>query len=245
MLQLHADPPRRWLDPQGAPSDTVPEIRVLVRTNQSGAEALFAGAAKTLPEVFAAAKADKPGSFPLQGTVRIHLANRFTRVESRNVIAKLTGSDPSLANEVVVYSAHLDQLGICRPGEADPICHGASDNASGTGALLEIARAFASLPRASRRSILFLFFTGEERGLLGSDYFAHYPTVLLENITADVNIDGAPACASPSKTSSRRAPSIPLSPRMQRQLPARWGTRSAPTRAPRRDTSLEAISIHL
>jgi Zn-dependent M28 family amino/carboxypeptidase len=199
MLQLHADPPMRWLDPQGAPSDTVPEIRVLVRTNQSGAEALFAGAAKTLPEVFAAAKADKPGSFPLPGAVRIHLANRFTRVESRNVIAKLTGSDPSLANEVVVYSAHLDHLGICRPGEADPICHGASDNASGTGALLEIARAFASLPRAPRRSILFLFVTGEERGLLGSDYFAHYPTVPLENITADVNIDGAPGLRFPIK----------------------------------------------
>jgi Zn-dependent M28 family amino/carboxypeptidase len=131
--------------------------------------------------------------------VRIHLANRFTRVESRNVIAKLTGSDPNLANEYIVYSAHLDHLGICRPGEADPICHGASDNASGTGALLEIARAFASLPRPPRRSILFLFVTGEERGLLGSDYFAHYPTVPLENIVADVNIDGAPGLRFPIK----------------------------------------------
>jgi Zn-dependent M28 family amino/carboxypeptidase len=199
MLQLRADQPMRWLDPQGAPSDTVPEIRVLVRTNQSGAEALFAGAPKSLPEVFAAAKAGKPGSFPLPGTVRIHLANRFTRVESRNVIAKLTGSDPNLANEYVVYSAHLDHLGICRPGEADPICHGASDNASGTGAVLEIARAFASLPRAPRRSIVFLFVTGEERGLLGSDYFAHYPTVPLENIVADVNLDGAPGVRFPIK----------------------------------------------
>ncbi|HXW91615.1 MAG TPA: M28 family metallopeptidase [Terriglobales bacterium] len=199
MLQLRADPPMRWLDPQGAPSDTVPEIRALIRTNQSGAEALFAGAPKSLPEVFAAAKAGQPGSFPLPGTVRIHLANRFTRVESRNVIAKLTGSDPTLANEYVVYSAHLDHLGICRPGEPDPICHGAADNASGTGAVLEIARAFASLPRAPRRSTLFLFVTGEERGFLGSDYFVHYPTVPLENIVADVNIDGAPGLRFPIK----------------------------------------------
>jgi Zn-dependent M28 family amino/carboxypeptidase len=199
MLQLRADPPMRWLDPSGAPSDTVPEIRVLVRTNQSGAEALFANAPKSLLEVFADAKAGKPGSFPLPGTVRIHLANRFTRVESRNVIAKLAGSDSNLANEYVIYSAHLDHLGICRPGEADPICHGASDNASGTGAVLEIARAFTTLPRAPRRSILFLFVTGEERGLLGSDYFAHYPTVPLENIVADVNIDGAPGVRFPMK----------------------------------------------
>jgi len=199
MLQLRADPPMRWLDTQGAPSDTVPEIRALIRTNQSGAEALFTGAPKSLPEVFAAAKEGKPGSFPLAGDVKIHLASRFSQVESRNVIAKLIGSDPTLANEYVVYSAHLDHLGICRPGEPDPICHGAADNASGTGAVLEIARAFASLPRAPRRSTLFLFVTGEERGFLGSDYFVHYPTVPLENIVADVNIDGAPGLRFPIK----------------------------------------------
>jgi Zn-dependent M28 family amino/carboxypeptidase len=199
MLQLRADQPMRWLDPQGTPSDTVSEIRVLIRTNQSGAEALFAGAPKSLPEIFAAAKDGKLTSFALPGSVRIHLANHPTKVESRNVVAKLAGSDPNLANQYIVYSAHLDHLGICRPGEADPICHGASDNASGVGALLEIAGAFASLRRAPRRSILFLFVTGEERGLLGSDYFAHYPTVPLENIVTDVNIDGAPGLRFPIK----------------------------------------------
>lgn len=199
MLQLRADPPMRWLDPQGAPNDTFPESRVLIRTNQSGAEALFASARKSLPEIFAAAKNGTFSSFALPGTVRIHLASRFTKIESRNVVAKLAGSDPSLANEYIVYSAHLDHLGICRPAEADPICHGAADNASGTGAVLEIARAFTSLPPAPRRSILFLFVTGEERGLLGSDYFAHYPTVPLENIVADVNIDGAPGLRFPIK----------------------------------------------
>jgi Zn-dependent M28 family amino/carboxypeptidase len=199
MLQLRADPPMCWLDSQGAPSDTVAEIRVLIRTNQSGAEALFAGAQKSLPEVFAAAKEGKPGSFPLPGNVKIHLASRFGQVESRNVIAKLAGSDPTLAKEYVVYSAHLDHLGICHPGEPDPICHGASDNASGTAAVLEIARAFVSLSRAPRRSILFLFVTGEERGHLGSDYFVHFPTVLLQYIVADVNHDGAPGLLFPIK----------------------------------------------
>jgi hypothetical protein len=199
ILQLRADPPMRWLDSQGLPSDSVPEIRVLIRTNQSGAQALFTGAPKSLPEIFAAAKAGQPGSFPLPGTVKIHLASRFSQVESRNVVAKLAGSDPTVAKEYVVYSAHLDHLGICRPKEPDPICHGASDNASGTAAVLEIARAFANLPHAPRRSILFLFVTGEERGLLGSDYFAHFPTVPLENIVADVNIDGAPGLRFPIK----------------------------------------------
>lgn len=199
MLQQRADPPMRWLDTQGVPSDTVPEIRVLIRTNQSGAEALFAGAPKSLPEVFAAAKEGNLGSFPLPGNVKIHLASRFGQVESRNVVGELAGADPTLAKEYVVYSAHLDHLGICHPGEADPICHGASDNASGTAAVLEIARAFASLPQPPRRSILFLFVTGEERGLLGSDYFAHFPTVPVESIVADLNVDGAPGLHFPIK----------------------------------------------
>jgi Zn-dependent M28 family amino/carboxypeptidase len=76
--------------------------------------------------------------------------------------------------------------------EGDNVCHGALDNASGTSALLEIARVYASLPRPPRRSILFVFVTGEEMGLLGSDYFAHFPAVPLKSIVANMNIDGAP-----------------------------------------------------
>jgi hypothetical protein len=188
-----------WLEPKGIPADAVPEIRAAALMNESGASALFAGAPKTLPEVFAALHESKPASFILPVRVKIHTVSRHTPAESRNVIAKLTGSDPKLAQEYVVFTAHLDHLGVCRPAEEDTICHGAWDNASGTSAVLEVARAFSSLPQAPRRSILFILVTGEEKGLRGSDYFAHFPTVPIENIVADVNIDGVGGLLWPNK----------------------------------------------
>ena len=188
-----------WLDPQGVPADTHPEIRASALLNQSGAQELFAGAAKTLPEIFAASRESKSESFELPLKVKIHRVSRYTPIESRNVIGKLKGSDPAHAKEYVVFTAHMDHLGICRPAEQDAVCHGAWDNASGTSAVLEVARAFSSLRRVPRRSILFVFVTGEEKGLRGSDYFAHYPTVPIEKIVADVNIDGAPGMIYPNK----------------------------------------------
>ncbi|MGO9038853.1 MAG: M28 family metallopeptidase [Steroidobacteraceae bacterium] len=188
-----------WLDPQGVPADTYPEIRASALMNESGARELFAGAPKTSAEIFAASRDSKSESFELPLKLKIHRATRYTALESRNVIAKLAGSDPTLAKEYVVFSAHMDHLGICRPAEPDSVCHGAWDNASGTSAVLEVARAFSTLHRAPRRSILFVFVTGEEKGLRGSDYFARYPTVPIEKIVADVNIDGAPGMIYPNK----------------------------------------------
>jgi Zn-dependent M28 family amino/carboxypeptidase len=188
-----------WLDPKGVPADVVPEIRATALLNVSGAQDLFAGGPKTLAEVFAASRESTPASFSLPVNVKIHKVSRYTPLESRNVMGRLAGSDPKLAQEYVVFTAHVDHLGICRPAEDDTICHGAWDNASGTSAVLEVARAFSSLPRAPRRSILFVFVTGEEKGLLGSDYFAHFPTVPIESIVADVNIDGAPGLLWPNK----------------------------------------------
>jgi len=189
----------RWVGPDGVPADAVREIRANALMNESGAAALFAGAAKTLPELFASGRESKPASFALPVRVKIHTVSRHSPVESHNVVARLAGSDPQLAQEYVVFTAHVDHLGICRPGEEDPICHGAWDNASGTAAVLEVARAFSGLARRPRRSIVFLFVTGEEKGLLGSDYFAHFPTVPIERIVADVNIDGAPGVLFPNK----------------------------------------------
>ncbi len=188
-----------WLDPQGVPADTHPEIRASALMNESGARELFAGAPKTPAEIFAASRDSKSESFELPLKVKIHRMSRYTALESRNVIAKLTGSDPALAKEYVVFTAHMDHLGICRPGEQDSVCHGAWDNASGTSAVLEVARAFSTLHHAPRRSILFVFVTGEEKGLRGSDFFAHYPTVPIDKIVADVNIDGAPGMIYPNK----------------------------------------------
>jgi Zn-dependent M28 family amino/carboxypeptidase len=139
-----------WLDPQGVPADTHPEIRASALMNESGARELFAGATKTLPEIFAASRESKSESFDLPLKVKIHRVTRYTPIESRNVIAKLAGSDAALSKEYVVFTAHLDHLGICRPAEQDSVCHGACDNASGTSAVPEVARAFASLRRAPR-----------------------------------------------------------------------------------------------
>src|SRR4029077_8506276 len=92
-------------------------------------------------------------------------------------------------NEFVVFTAHLDHLGIGDPVKGDTIYNGAADNASGTAALLEMARAFSELKMAPRRSLLFIAVTGEEEGLLGSDYYAHNPTVPISQIVANVNMD--------------------------------------------------------
>jgi Zn-dependent M28 family amino/carboxypeptidase len=110
-------------------------------------------------------------------------------IHSPNVVAKLPGSDPALRNEYVVFTAHLDHMGIGEPVNGDKIYHGTLDNGSGSAALLEIARAMAGMNPHPRRSILFVSVTGEEEGLLGADYFAHNPTVPKADLVADVNMD--------------------------------------------------------
>ena len=182
----------RWLDMNGVPSDFFPQIRGRAFLSQQGAETLFKGTPKMLDEVFATARAGKPQAFALPATVHIHTVATQSVIESPNIVAGLKGSDPAVRDQYLVYTAHVDHLGICPAVEGDNVCHGAMDNASGTVSLLEIARAYASLPKPPRRSVLFVFVTGEEKGLLGSDYFAHFPTVPLKSIVADVNIDGAP-----------------------------------------------------
>jgi Zn-dependent M28 family amino/carboxypeptidase len=105
------------------------------------------------------------------------------------VIGILRGSDPELTDEYVVYTAHLDHVGTGVPIDGDTIYNGMYDNAMGSSLLVETARAFAAMPEPPRRSIIFIALTGEERGLVGSDYYAHYPTVPGESIVANVNLD--------------------------------------------------------
>lgn len=181
-----------WINSAGEPHDFLSELRGFAMLNQSGAEAVFAGAPRTLDEVFTAARASKPQAFPLPGSAHMHTVAVQSLVHSANVIAELEGSDPALRGQYVVYTAHIDHLGICPAVDGDNVCHGALDNASGVAALLEIARSYSRLPKAPRRSILFVFVTGEEMGLLGSDYFAHAPAVPGDAIVANVNMDGAP-----------------------------------------------------
>jgi Zn-dependent M28 family amino/carboxypeptidase len=185
-----------WLDRTGAPHDA---FGIVAQFSQPGAQLLFANAPKTLEESFAAARSSQHQSFPLSWRARIHTVSAQTTYESPNIIAELVGSDPALRDQYVVYTAHVDHLGLCPPVNGDAVCHGSLDNASGVATLLEIARAFAGLKQPPRRSVLFAFVTAEEMGLLGSDYFAHAPTVPLKQIVANVNIDGAPGLLFPMK----------------------------------------------
>jgi len=196
--QLKA-PSMRWLDNKGMPNDSFPELRGVAVLSQKGAELLFRGAPKSLDETFAAARSGGSQPFALPIKAKIHTVTRLTSIESPNIIAALQGSDPKLRNQYVVYTAHVDHLGLCAPSEGDNVCHGALDNASGVSCVLEVARAFARLPQPPRRSVLLVFVTGEEKGLLGSDYFAHYPTVPREQIVANINIDEAPGMLLPLK----------------------------------------------
>ncbi|CAN5264309.1 M20/M25/M40 family metallo-hydrolase [soil metagenome] len=110
-------------------------------------------------------------------------------ITSPNVIGIVEGSDPELKDEYIVYTAHLDHEGIGTPVRGDSIYNGAYDNASGTAILLEVAQAFASLEEKPKRSIMFIALTAEEKGLLGSKYFASNPTVPKESLAANVNTD--------------------------------------------------------
>ena len=188
----------RWLEKDGKPHNPYSYSGVAA-LNQSGADILFTGAPHSFKEACEAARASKSQAFPLTTSARIHTANSWTAFRSPNIVARLEGSDPVLRHEYVVYTAHVDHLGICPAINGDNVCHGADDNASGVASLLEIARAFSILPTAPRRSVLFVFVTGEEAGLLGSDYFAHFPSVPLDKIVANINIDGAPGLFYPMK----------------------------------------------
>jgi len=187
----YAFPAMRWLGPDGMPNDAFPDIRATTALSLPASEAFFEGAPKSWDQVWADAQASKPQAFEMPMTARLHNVSKHREITSPNVIAALPGSDPKLKDQYVVYTAHTDHLGIGKPINGDSIYNGALDNASGTAALLEIAETFSRLPKRPPRSMLFVAVTGEEKGLLGSDYFAHFPTVPKEAMVADINMDGA------------------------------------------------------
>jgi hypothetical protein len=179
-----------WLDRRGEPGEAFPELRGIARLSDTGAQALFEGASRSHADVLTAAERGVPPAFDLPVRATIRTVTAHERLESPNIAGLLRGSDPRIRDDVVVFTAHLDHLGVGEPVEGDSIYNGALDNASGSAAMLEVARAFARLPKPPRRSVLFLAVTAEEHGLLGSDYFVQYPTVPIERIVANVNLDG-------------------------------------------------------
>jgi Zn-dependent M28 family amino/carboxypeptidase len=168
------------------------EQRVKVRawTTEEATKRLVAFAGFDLDSLVAQAHSRDFKPVPLGIRTSLKLANRLVRGETGNVLGEIPGSDPALKDQVVVFSAHHDHLGIGKPdAKGDTIYNGAVDNATGVAQVLAIAKAFVALPQRPRRTILFAIVSCEESGLLGSAYFAAHPTVPVERIAADVNFD--------------------------------------------------------
>ncbi|MET3665381.1 M28 family peptidase [Caulobacter sp. 1776] len=182
-----------WRNAQDVGAIRAPGAPSLVTLSLAGAEKLFAGAPTPLASVLAEAEtpAGAVKGFALATKANVVLKTEIEKRESSNVVGMIEGSDPTLKAQTVILSAHLDHIGIkdnAKPGE-DRINNGALDNASGIATLLEVARGFKNTKARPKRSIILLALTGEEKGLVGSDYFANNPTVTKADIAADVNLD--------------------------------------------------------
>jgi Zn-dependent M28 family amino/carboxypeptidase len=153
------------------------------------ARVLFAMAGQEFDSLKAKAATKEFAPVPLGVTASVTLKNSLRTVDSRNVVAKLEGSDPALKDEYVVYNAHWDHFGVGAKVNGDSIYNGASDNATGMAGLLSVAKAFSMLA-PPKRSILFLGVTGEEQGLLGSQYYATNPLYPVNKTVAVINMDG-------------------------------------------------------
>ncbi len=157
--------------------------------NPDKADLLFHTSSHTFAEILDAADHDRPlPHFPIPMKLRASVATNRENVASRNIVGIRLGSDAALKNESVILSAHLDHLGVGEKVNGDGIFNGAMDDASGVASLIEVARALKTGKVKTRRSIVFLAVTGEEKGELGSQYFAKHPTTP-GRIVADINMD--------------------------------------------------------
>jgi hypothetical protein len=140
-----------------------------------------------LPEDLAAAL--WAGEDAADWTVDLRSSSVVTREEAMNTMGLLEGSDPELKNEYIVFTAHMDHVGVGQPVDGDSIYNGADDDASGTASIVELAEAFASLETRPRRSMVFMTVSGEEKGLLGSEWYSEHPVYPLEETVANLNMD--------------------------------------------------------
>lgn len=165
-------------------------IPTVATFSEAGAAKLFAGARTPWAALVKEAKKKLPRytAEALPGVVELESASSYGKAASSNVIGVIPGRDPALAKEVLVLSAHLDHIGVTAPNEnGDAINNGALDDAIGIASLIEEAKRFKAQP--PRRTILFVAFTAEEKGLIGSAWFTAHPTVPISEIVADVNLD--------------------------------------------------------
>jgi hypothetical protein len=170
-------------------NDAAGEIVAMTFTAR-GAAAVLAGTGHTIEEINQLVTDGKPlPRFDLPGALKAHAALTRDAIESTNVVAMFEGSDPVLKSEYVIMSAHLDHLGVGRAVNGDAIYNGAMDDASGIASVIETARLLKASGVKTKRSVIFLAVTAEEKGELGSRYFAFRPTVPFGQIVADINLD--------------------------------------------------------
>jgi Zn-dependent M28 family amino/carboxypeptidase len=178
------------MDLIGREFDETAGAKLAVTFNPAYADLLLQGTGHTFEELAALGKDRKLlPHFPLPVSVSAVTATHSQNVESTNIVAKISGTDPKLKSEYVVLSAHIDHLGIGEPINGDRIYNGAMDNGSGSALLLDIARSLKESHTTLKRSLLLVWVTGEEKGLLGSKYFAEHPTVTTASMVADINTD--------------------------------------------------------
>ncbi len=182
-------PGMRLLDKDGLPIDSFPQLKASASISLSATRKILDGAKFPADVIFDQLKNSKLQAFDLPGMLTMSGETQLSTLESRNVVARLPGSDAALAAENLVLSAHLDHLGIGVPVKGDAIYNGALDNALGVGIMLEAARSVSLLSIKPKRSMIFLAVTGEEKGLLGADYYAKNPTVPKKSIIANINMD--------------------------------------------------------
>jgi hypothetical protein len=179
-----------YLDPDGTPAGSSPQLKGSVGLSLEASRRLFELAGRSLDDMFAMIDAgEAPQGFALPLEATLSQKSRHQTITSPNVVGMIEGSDPQLKNEYVMFTAHLDHVGRASGDGEDTILNGALDNAAGVSALLENARLLMSLPERPRRSILFVIVTAEEKGLLGAQYYSNNPTVPMRNIVANVNLD--------------------------------------------------------
>ena len=179
-----------WVDGAGKPVLETGLVQNGASVSIAGARKLFGNVDAKLDDLYALAAANQPvPKMDLKLSARLAKKSALGTLASHNVVGMIEGSDPVLKHEYVVYSAHLDHIGIVKEKRGDNLYNGAMDNASGVATLLEAARMFAGTKKRPKRSILFIALTGEEKGLLGSDFFATNPTVPHGSIVANVNLD--------------------------------------------------------
>ncbi len=191
-------PGTTWLEPDGTPHNESGSLRFSAAVSDEAAQQIFAAASRPLnPILDQAARRQRPRGFAMRANARVarEAGPEATRMSSPNVIAVLPGTDPSVANEYVLLTAHLDHIGIREPRpndapDADRINNGALDNATGIATLIEVARAFSRPGNRPRRPILIAAVAAEEKGLLGAQYLAQHPLVPAgARVISDVNLD--------------------------------------------------------